>query len=142
MLRTLFRTGKHDVTLNSFSASIVVADDTREEIGQMLRRLAEEGGFFYLQQDEILSLFGEEYALGPIKPLSLPSKLVNWLEVKARLDQGFCGELCLQLVPSDDGTFTKEYVQWLPEGDGASDVHLLPDAHDGAPRESGSVPHA
>jgi hypothetical protein len=127
MLRTLFRTGKHNVTLNGFSASIVVADDTREETGQMLRRLAEEGGFLYLQQDEILSLFGEDYTLGPIKPLSLPSKLVNWLEVKACLDQGFCGELCLQLVPSNDGTFTKEYVQWLP------------DAHEGAPRESGSL---
>jgi hypothetical protein len=127
MLRTLFHTGKHNATWNSSSASIVVADDTREEIGQMLRRLAEEGGFVYLQQDEILSLFGEEYALGPIKPLSLPAKLVNWLEVKARLDQGFCGELCLQMIPSDEGTFTKEYVQWLPKGDGASDVRLLPD---------------
>jgi hypothetical protein len=127
MLRTLFHTGKHNATWNSSSASIVVADDTREEIGQMLRRLAEEGGFVYLQQDEILSLFGEEYALGPIKPLSLPAKLVNWLEVKARLDQGFCGELCLQFIPSDEGTFTKEYVQWLPKGDGASDVRLLPD---------------
>ncbi|MFL5655240.1 MAG: hypothetical protein ACJ8CB_13830 [Ktedonobacteraceae bacterium] len=115
MLRTLFRTGKHDVTWNSSSASIVVADDTREEIGQMLKWLAEEGGFVYLEQDEILSLFGEEYAFGPIKPLSLPAKLVNWLEVKAGLDQGFCGELRLQFIPNDDGTFTKEYVQWLPD---------------------------
>jgi hypothetical protein len=115
MLRTLLRTGKHDVTWNSSSAYIVVADDTREEIGHELRRLAENGGFVYLQQDEILSLFGAEYTLGPIKPLSLPAKLVNWLEVKVLLDQGFCGKLCLQFVPSDDGTFTKEYVQWLPD---------------------------
>ncbi len=120
MLRALFRTGKLGATWNTSSASIMVTDEDREEIGQTLSRLAEEGGYVYLQQEEeILSLFGEEYALGPIKPLSLPAKLVNWLEVKTRLDQGFCGELRLEVVPRGDGSFTKEYLKWLPGNDGA-----------------------
>jgi hypothetical protein len=130
MLRALFRTGKLGATWNTSSASIMVTDEDREEIGQTLSWLAEEGGFVYLQQDEILSLFGEEYALGPIKPLSLPAKLVKWLEVKTRLDQGFCGELRLEFVPSDDGSFTKEYVKWLPENDGALAISVLPDANE------------
>ncbi len=77
----------------------------------------EDGCVVYLQQDEILSLFGEEYSLGSIKPIVLPAKLVNGLEVKALLDQGFCGELPLRFVPSGDGAFTKEYVKWLPCAD-------------------------
>jgi hypothetical protein len=67
-----------------------------------------------------LSLFGEEYPLGPTKLMSLPVKLTNWLEVKTLLDQGFCGEVRLQFVPSDDGVFSKEFVQWLPEGNAVS----------------------
>ena len=126
MLRTLFHTGKLGFTWNNSSTSIVVADDNREEIGQLLSRLAEDGGFVFLQQEEILTLFGEEYPLGPIRPLSLPAKLVNWLEVKALLDQGYNGELRLQFVPNDDGSFIKEYIQWLPESDGASNMVALP----------------
>ncbi|WP_236038266.1 hypothetical protein [Ktedonobacter robiniae] len=84
----------------------------------------------YLQQDnEILSLFGEEYPLGPIKPLSLPATLANWLEVKALLDQGFCGDLHLEFAPRNDGSFTKEYLQWLPENDGSLAASLHSDAN-------------
>lgn len=122
MLRTLFRTGRHNSTWKSSSASIVVACDNREETSQMLRQLAEEGGVVCLQpeQDGKLSLFGEEYSLGPIKPLSLPTKLANWSEIRDLLDEGYIGELRMQLVPSDNGAFSSEYVQWLPEGGGPS----------------------
>jgi hypothetical protein len=123
MLRALLRTGKIGGTWNTASVSIMVTDENREEVRQMLSQEAEESGVVYLQHDEILSLFGEQYALGPIKPLSLPAKLVNWSEVKDQLDQGFCGELGLKFVPRDDDrSFTKEYVNWLPENKAASSL--------------------
>jgi hypothetical protein len=128
MLRTLLRTGKLGATWHSSSSSIIVTDDNREEVVQMLSQL-QENGFVYVQQEEVLSLFGEEYALGPIRPLSLPAKLADWPEVKALLDQGFCGELRLEFVPRDDGSFTREYIQWLPEGGDASDMGSLPDVN-------------
>ncbi len=113
MLRVLFRTGKIGATWQCASASMIITDEDREEQGQMLQRFADGEGFYYLSQQEILSLFDQEYALGPIKQVSLPITLANWLEVKALMDQGFCGELRLEFIPRDDGSFTKEYVQWL-----------------------------
>jgi hypothetical protein len=113
MLRALFRTGKIGVTWQCASASMIITDEDREEQGQMLQRFADGEGFYYLQPQETLSLFDQEYALGPIKQVSLPITLANWLEVKALVDQGFCGELRLEFIPRDDGSFTKEYVQWL-----------------------------
>lgn len=116
MLRSLFRTGTAGFSWHSLSASMVITDEDRTEQMQTLQQYAN-GGLFYhiLQQEEILSLFGEQYLLGPIKPLSLPLALVNWSEIQELLDTGYCGELSLEFVPRDDGSFTKEYVNWLPE---------------------------
>ncbi|WP_220200364.1 hypothetical protein [Ktedonospora formicarum] len=118
LLRSLYRTGSVDTTWKTCTMSILVTDEDRDELTQTLSQ-TEEHGMVYLQQEfEKLSLFGEEYDLGTIKPLSLPAKLTNWLEVKALLDQGFCGSLQLEFAPRDNGSFTKEYLEWLPEKDG------------------------
>lgn len=115
MLRVLFRTGKLRGSWKNASASTMITDENREERTQTLSQLAEWEGFYYLEQAEMLSLFNEEYTLGPIKPLFLPMKLANWTDVKGFLDQSFCGELRLEFIPRDDGSFTKEYVNWLPD---------------------------
>jgi hypothetical protein len=112
-LLELFRTGKLSGTCDSASLTIMVTDDNREEVRQSLEPLlGESGGCLFLQEEEIFTLFGEQYPLGPIKLMSLPAKLINWSEVKLLLDHGYSGKLSLQVVPSDDGHFTKEFVQW------------------------------
>jgi hypothetical protein len=127
MLRSLFRTGTVGASLSNVFASMVITDEDRVEQTQMLQRLSSGEGLLFLEQEETLSLFGEQYTLGPIKPLSLPLTLVNWSEIKALLDEGFCGEVKLQFVPCDDGSFTKEYLNWLPEHSEILAINSTPD---------------
>lgn len=115
MLRSLFHTGKLGANWNTASAAAIITDDTRAKIRQDLSRLAGDEGFYCFQYEEILTLFGEVYPLGPIKEVSLPMRLANWEEIKAQIDEGFCGKVQLKFIPRDDGRFVKEYVQWLPE---------------------------
>jgi len=115
MLRTLLRAGTVDMAWHNAAAAMMITDENRAEQTEMLQRFANGEGFFYPPQEEMLLLFGQEYPLGPMKPLSLPLTLVNWPEIKALLDTDYCGEVKLKFVPRDDGSFTKEYVKWLPE---------------------------
>ena len=115
MLRALFHTGKIGATWHNSSATVIITDETRAEIAQMIDLFDEGHGCIFLQQEEVISLFGEEYALGPIRLLSLPAKMVNSLEIRIQLEKGFCGELPAKFAPTDDGHFTKEYLLWLPE---------------------------
>jgi hypothetical protein len=126
MLRMLFRTGKIGASWRRGSASMIITNEDRTEQAQMLQRFADGEGFYCLSQGEVLLLFGQAYSLGPIKPLSLPIVLENWSDIKTLLDTGYCGEAKLEFVPCDDGSFTKEYVNWLPEN---SDMPAL-DADD------------
>jgi hypothetical protein len=122
MLRVLFLTGKIDATWSNSTASMVVTDDNREEIRQMLKRF-EDGNSANITfwQEEKFLLFSKEYPLGSIKPVVLSAKLANESEVETFLDQDLCGELLLRFVPGDDGSFTKEYVNWLPRSIGSTD---------------------
>lgn len=127
-LHILLHTGKLSITWSGTAGSVNITNENRENIVQELGQLAEEGGFAY-PQEETLSLFGEVYPLGPVKPLSLPIMLKNWPEIKALSDTGYCGEIKLEFVPRDDGSFTKEYVQWLPEQNDLPTESFAPDGN-------------
>ncbi len=131
ILRLLFRTGKLGAW-SKYSPSVTVTDDNREEIRQMLMPFA--GGnvsTITFWQEEKFLLFGEEYPLGAIKPVVLPAKLANESVARTFIDQGSCGELLLEFVPSNDGKFTKEYVNWVPDikehNTGANEIHISAD---------------
>ena len=126
MLRALFRTGKIGATWHNSSATIIITDETRVEIAQMIDLFDEGHGRIFLQQEEVLSLFGEEYALGPVQLLLLPAKMVNSLEIRIQLERGFSGEIPAKFVPTDDGRFTKEYLWWLPPNNGTTISTNLP----------------
>jgi hypothetical protein len=72
-----------------------------------------------LFHEEKLFLFGGEYPLGAIKPVVVAAKLANAPEIEAFLDKGLSGELRLDYIPDGDGSFTMEYVNWLPRVNGS-----------------------
>ncbi len=118
MLRILFLTGKLNATWSKSSGSFTVTDDNREEIRQMLKPFegSRISNITVFHEDK-LSLFGGEYQLGAINPIVLAAKLANASEVEAFLDKGLSGELPLDFIPGENGSFAKEYVNWLPRID-------------------------
>ena len=84
-------------------------------------------------QEEKFLLLGEEYSLGSFKPVVLSAKLVNEAIVRTFIDQGLHGQLRLEFVPGNDGTFTKEYVNWSPSAKeqnmNADDIHINMSEH-------------
>lgn len=113
-LRTLFRTGKFLVPY--LRASMLVTDETREEVAQLVKEYKEKGSFKLSPHvEESVSLFGDVYQLGPIKPLFLVVKLANASDAEAFLAQGIEGEIVLIFVPgNEEEAFMLEYENWLP----------------------------
>jgi hypothetical protein len=113
-LRTLFRTGEFPVPC--VCASRTVTDEVREEVLQSVKEFKEKGSFeLPLRVEESVTLFGNVYPLGPIKPLRTAVKLANASEAEAFLAQEVDGELVLEFVPgNEEETFLLEYENWLP----------------------------
>ena len=67
--------------------------------------------------EETITLFGQEYSLGKIKPYPIEVKLANDQEVRKKLLEQTDGEIELKFAPTVDPTFVKVYLNWLSDKD-------------------------
>lgn len=115
-LRLIFLTGRLEETLTGVTRTASITPENREELQQLLDS-AEKTLTVPIHTEETVTLFGEEYPLGPTKTIYLEVKLTNEQEARDKLAEQPDSELTLCFIPTGDtgeATIVKEYLNWLP----------------------------
>ena len=112
-LRVIFRKGRLEALWSSITTVVPTVPDKIEELLQWLD--GEKVVMFPVHLEETINLFSSTYSLGKIKPVSIEGKLANEREVREKLMQSTGNEdrIELNFVPVNDGTFIKEYLDWI-----------------------------
>lgn len=115
-LRVIFLTGHINASWNTITTITSVASSESNKVAELLQWLdGEKVMMFPLHFEEAINLFGLTYPLGKIKSVSVEGKLSNEQEVREKLAHltDSEGKIELTFVPTDDGTFIKEYLDWM-----------------------------